>query len=841
VAAALAVLTVSPGCAKVIAGRNGSLLLQLIRNLRNKCAGKCLQEMVDMTRAIVLAYPDAAKIYHDNDGLPIHLAFAYRAPVEICHLLHEANPQGLLLSADPRGAFCIHLACKNPSVRGYYVSGATASDINCVKMCLDIDVAQAKMCDKDGIIPLHLCVANAQNYQSGANRHGLDRQTECSNCIKALLTAFPDAIQQRDAKNGWLPLHFAIEKGTQSINLKTILDAYPGAASEEFVVGGVSSIPLGAAIRAKRPPEILQYLCDVYNSAVSRVDGSGRLPLHLAMLHRVWSKEIIDLLLFGGPEVVTASVLSERQGRSTVQRAGALALQQRDNDGCLPLHVALDNLDTSPAGPHWDCVLMLLDIYPEAISVPNHQGIYPVHFAIRRKCAFEIITKLLDRFKPPIDSLFKQGNRNLLHWILHANISSRKYTAANVSTIIEMEGPSALEATDSTGMLPLHIAAAPTYTSRLSDADASDIFTTVLEASPSTAIKALDGQNRLPLHYAACGSLVGAVRYMVESNGCESLAHKDDQGCMPIHLAAKSGSVAVVEAIMCGMEKMYASPLKTPKATEGEGARLEEGLRQHLAEKNSSGSVPLWIAQLREDSIGDAIMKLLKPHSPALTLEGPWEIRSQLVRRLLSADENQRDFDNEDECYLEIDRDDYLRSAIDRVMTMDEDELHTTPTISFENEEGSDYGGLSRDFFREFAEKMAGEAELFKVNAAGAIQPVADVICEAAVPDAVARSRTYTGCGRICGLALHHGYLLGTLCTLARALSPLTAIYGTFYGRMLPINDSGFCVIRYATVECVLTVVAMPTADHIRRPAARTKRRELRKFGLPWLERSVNS
>ena len=42
----------------------------------------------------------------------------------------------------------------------------------------------------------------------------------------------------------------------------------------------------------------------------------------------------------------------------------------------------------------------------------------------------------------------------------------------------------------------------------------------------------------------------------------------------------------------------------------------------------------------------------------------------------------------------------------------------------------------------------------------GLIKPEADTICNEAVPDEEARTIQYRSCGRVCGMALYHGYLL---------------------------------------------------------------------------------
>ena len=110
------------------------------------------------------------------------------------------------------------------------------------------------------------------------------------------------------------------------------------------------------------------------------------------------------------------------------------------------------------------------------------------------------------------------------------------------------------------------------------------------------------------------------------------------------------------------------------------------------------------------------IVDLLKSSgSPTLDRSAPKEVRVKICLQLMRGSDEDHDFD-EEESTMEVDRTNLFQSVVEHVQHMDEDELKSTPKILYEGEEGEDYGGLSRDFFREWTERMQ-ESELFRTTA----------------------------------------------------------------------------------------------------------------------------
>ena len=85
-----------------------------------------------------------------------------------------------------------------------------------------------------------------------------------------------------------------------------------------------------------------------------------------------------------------------------ISRFPALA-RERDNDGRLPLHVALEKFDRTR---RWSVVTCLLHAYPEGLCIRNNDGKSPLDVACEKDLDLDIIYMLF-RFNPVA---------NLDHW-----------------------------------------------------------------------------------------------------------------------------------------------------------------------------------------------------------------------------------------------------------------------------------------------------------------------------------------------------------------------------------------------------------------------------------------
>ena len=130
---------------------------------------------------------------------------------------------------------------------------------------------------------------------------------------------------------------------------------------------------------------------------------------------------------------------------------------------------------------------------------------------------------------------------------------------------------------------------------------------------------------------------------------------------------------------------------------------------------DAKGCCPLFLAMLARSS--PEMIALLQNHaaSPTISRETvPKALRLQLVTQQLMRSEDSKRFD-EEEYPLEVDRANLFETVLDVVGEVDEEEapLTYTPKVVYEGEEGMDYGGLSRDFFREWTDVMTNSV-LFK-------------------------------------------------------------------------------------------------------------------------------
>lgn len=363
---------------------------------------------------------------------------------------------------------------------------------------------------------------------------------------------------------------------------------------------------------------------------------------------------------------------------------------------------------------------MLLGAHPEGASVVDDDGMCPVAIAIASHYPATNIRALMQL----ADGAPTTRRKNLLHWTFSSGSRQLKQDVNFVQELILREGPTALADPDPAGQLVLHSLCQADLPQSAEDwSSGTGVARLILERSPRTASSTADGTGRIPLHYAACGTSIGIVDALLARNP-RGPAALDHSGRLPLHYAAEnSNSVDVVVAVLRGNE-----------AT--------------ASVFDKAGVCPLFDAMMRNTDAGRDIARVLKELSPRVSCDAPWRVRSKIVTAMMKADESERRWD-EDECEYMIDRADYFDSAVAAAaIAADEEQLAATPKIRFEGEDGDDYGGLSRDFWREIAEVFLQQAGLFRANHAGALQPVATVVADAVYGPEKAAS-LYRSCGTL--------------------------------------------------------------------------------------------
>jgi ankyrin repeat protein len=280
---------------------------------------------------------EAAK--HDTSGrLIFHLPEIYKAPLSVLRAAHEANPHGwvgnsyythpifiAISEATPRNlAYMVH---KNPGVANMTFSAdCNTGDLPIHLACERGDDSAVKILLAAYPGGATIKSAHHQEYPFSLGIGKLETET-----LAQLLIAFPGAVREPNC-DFELPLHTAIvESGNEQL-IESIFYAYPEAANEQ---GGMTiGLPLHYACNpfsysinrsnvGRISLKVLKMLLKEYPESIKARDKNGQMPLHT----------LCDGFFFNSG--AKESVLNE-----LIQKY-PLAASEEDNDGKLPLDLLL--------------------------------------------------------------------------------------------------------------------------------------------------------------------------------------------------------------------------------------------------------------------------------------------------------------------------------------------------------------------------------------------------------------------------------------------------------------------------------------------------------------------
>lgn len=191
----------------------------------------------------------------------------------------------------------------------------------------------------------------------GENSKGLLLHLVCTrrhapiSVIDALITANPNALLQKDTSGGRLPLHVATLKGAPCETIQHLIRARPQALSMPDQEG---NLPVHHAAQYSTP--IFKLLLAEHPQGAQVSNNKGRLPLHLLCTH------CFDLHV-------------APQELKDCYDAYPQAIQSLDRYGRIPLHLACQ------AHPRWDLLQVLMERYPEGLTVKDKSGQIPYQLA----------------------------------------------------------------------------------------------------------------------------------------------------------------------------------------------------------------------------------------------------------------------------------------------------------------------------------------------------------------------------------------------------------------------------------------------------------------------------
>ena len=213
--------------------------------------------------------------------------------------------------------------------------------------------------NKDGEMPLHI----AARY-SDITCEDSDITNVAEHVIRALIDIHPQALQKSNF-NGNLPLHICLQKNVSLNVFMLIFNEYPDAIHH---ISSDGRHPLRIALQNSCSLDVVRKVIELTGDNVSGAEGSGS-ALHIALKYKAAEEVLLDII--------------ERNTET---------LKKVDNQGCLPLHLALKLVDTNPSIT-LKVIKSLLDHYDSAGGVP-FRGLYPLQFALDRNMGVEIISAL---------------------------------------------------------------------------------------------------------------------------------------------------------------------------------------------------------------------------------------------------------------------------------------------------------------------------------------------------------------------------------------------------------------------------------------------------------------
>eukprot|EP01047_Picozoa_sp_COSAG01_P013301 COSAG01_NODE_620_length_14784_cov_49.916718_6_plen_1557_part_00 len=486
----------------------------------------------ELTRQLVDANPQATGKKDGNGDLPLHLALVTRAALETTTQIFQAHTEAA--RAEGRdGNLPLHLALKanaatdvTVQVLEAYQQAAREKDHEgqlplllaaryasqeVFEQVLEVYPQAAQEKDNQGNLPLHFAVARTDI---------ISKQT---------FEAYPDAVRERNDE-GNLPLHLALEFRKQEVQL-IVFDAYPQAATEKngnrnlplhlaLMEGAASEVtmkifhafpqaareksvdgnlPLHYALQHQAAPGVTMQLLEAYGDAAQQEDTDGRLPLQLALQHEA-SPEVTGRLFELHPQSARPEDWqNEALGRAF--KSHLQAAQQKDVDGRLPLHYALQHQGAPGV------TMQLLEAYREAAQEEDTDGRLPLQLALQHEASPEVTGRLFEVHPQAARPDDWQNKALGLAFGAHALAAQEE---------------------DTNGRLPLHTA--------LMEGAASEVTMKIFHAFPQAAReKSVDGN--LPLHYALQHQAAPGVTMQLLEAYREAAQQEDTDGRLPLQLA----------------------------------------------------------------------------------------------------------------------------------------------------------------------------------------------------------------------------------------------------------------------------------------------------------------
>lgn len=511
---------------------------------------------VDIIMQLIDGCSMAAGIKDSQNELPIHYALRGGLPVAVLHRLLDAWPDGLK-TADVEGDLPIHRGLENRSVPDeiliriiqMYPAGCQRKNKrgdlplhDAIYQCKSLVVIEALttvyadaviMKDKEGMDPIHIVL---DKY---TNRYTKEQKAKIA---LLFMLANANAAAAHDRAEGLAPLHLIVQdRGYDPFHVtEQVLAAHPECAAFRCRQGDLA---IHFSVLTAAPLSVVAALVAAYPDGLKTKDKNRDTPLHYAVRNQI-SVDVIMHLIDGCPQAAGIQddhkmlpihhALTQGVSAQVLNRLLDVcleSLQVADRDNAIPLHHGLENSSTPE-----DVIIRMVQMYPEGCRKKNRLLYLPLHDCLFNGKSMRVIDALADVYPDAITMKDKEGV-DPIHVVLDKRSRSCRYTKeqlAHVALLFFRLNAQAGAAHDrEEGLCALHLI--------VQDFDVYQVTEQVLVAHPECAsFKCRKGE--LPIHLAVLTQAPLSVLAALIAAYPAGLQSKDKDGSVPLHCALKKGN-----------------------------------------------------------------------------------------------------------------------------------------------------------------------------------------------------------------------------------------------------------------------------------------------------------
>jgi ankyrin repeat protein len=343
--------------------------------------------------------------------------------------------------------------------------------------------------------------------------------------VLCILEAYPEALSVED-DNGFLVLHRLLFSGNwyKSHEIMQLVPKFVEVCPDSVITPtSTGRLPLHLACQRTESLELVEYLLDCFPDACHYRDDEGKFPLDHALEVTDPNASIVELLV----------------------KQHSVLLTYQDENGCLPLQRLLKKVGTSRRSARYDKVVqVLLQGFEGSLRLQDGEGNTPLMLACTSGNPLGLIYALLRQWPEQITSSTAPSifdNEHFNGELIHSSLASESISLHKVELWIQRY-PDIVLSRDGHGRLPLHYAVAST-----SD-EALEIVQHMLVNNKQQQLDTADNDGLLPIHVAAaCGSCNSDILQLLIQEHPDGLLKADKDGRLPWHYGECSRQDVVFE------------------------------------------------------------------------------------------------------------------------------------------------------------------------------------------------------------------------------------------------------------------------------------------------------